>query len=388
MISVSSAPANSDLVIEAGQVFDGERFLGARRVEIRNGRISAVLAAGRELETDTIVTLPPDVVLAPGFIDLQANGGGDVLLNAAPSLAAISRIAAAHRRFGTTGLLPTLISDHPDTLAQLLSLAADGLSVPGVLGYHLEGPHLNPARKGIHPAQHIRPVEAADIAILKRFAEFGRSLVTLAPECVAPHVIAELAASGLHLAVGHSDATAAQVLAAADHGLTGVTHLFNAMAQMHPREPGVVGAAMADKRLFAGIICDGLHVAPLSLQAAFNAMGRDRLMLVSDAMPTVGGTMPCFKLQDRTITLQDGRLTDAQGTLAGAHLTMIGAVQNAVTLMGVSLADALVMASRTPARFLGLEQELGRISTGYRADCVAFGHDYAVRATWIAGAGR
>jgi N-acetylglucosamine-6-phosphate deacetylase len=212
----------------------------------------------------------------------------------------------------------------------------------------------------------------------------GRSLLTLAPEQIDGAVLKRLAAAGLRIAIGHSDASAAEVAAAADDGATGVTHLFNAMSQMMPRAPGVVGATLADERLFAGIICDGLHVDPVNLRAAFRAQGRDRLMLVTDAMSLVGSDKASFLLHGRTITLKDGRLTDAQGTLAGAHIGMIEAVRNAVRLMGVTIEDALIMASRTPARFLGLDKELGRILPGYRADLVAF--DAArVLATWIGG---
>jgi N-acetylglucosamine-6-phosphate deacetylase len=212
----------------------------------------------------------------------------------------------------------------------------------------------------------------------------GRSFLTLAPEQVEGAVLKRLAAAGLRIAIGHSDASAAEVAAAVDDGATGVTHLFNAMSQMAPRAPGVVGATLADGRLFAGVICDGLHVDPVNLRAAFRAMGRDRLMLVTDAMSLVGSDKASFLLHGRAIKLEDGRLTDAQGTLAGAHIGMIEVVRNAVRLMGVTIEDALIMASLTPARFLGLDKALGRIVPGYRADLVAF-DETSVLATWIDG---
>jgi N-acetylglucosamine-6-phosphate deacetylase len=373
------------LAIHAGRVFDGISLLGPRRIEITGGRIAAVLEAGRSMETEASLDLPSGVTLAPGFIDLQVNGGGDALLNDDPSVETVARIAAAHRRFGTTGLLPTLITDHPDKLAGLGMIAGEALAVPGVLGFHLEGPHLNIARKGIHPPEFVRPMTPEDRERIAGFARHGRSLVTLAPELAPEGAIEALAAAGLKVSAGHTEATAAEMTAAADGGLTSVTHLFNAMRQMTAREPGVVGAALADERLAAGIIPDGICVSALNLKAAYRAIGADRLILVTDAMPTAGGRLASFRLQGREIRLAEGRLTDAAGTLAGAHLTMNEAVRNAVAMMGASLADALRMASATPARFLGLDRERGRIAPGFRADLVAFDAAFTITRTWIAG---
>jgi N-acetylglucosamine-6-phosphate deacetylase len=256
-----------------------------------------------------------------------------------------------------------------------------------VLGFHLEGPALNVARKGIHPEAEIRVPDRRDLAAVKRFGSCGRSIVTLAPECVPASMIDELLGAGLRVAAGHSDATAVEIGDAVDRGVSGVTHLFNAMSQLNVREPGLVGAALLDERLFAGIICDGIHVDPAGLRIAFRCKGRDRLMLVTDAMPLVGTNEKQFMLQGRPITLRENRLTGPDGTLAGAHLSMIEAVRNAVSLLEISLADALIMASRTPATFLGLESELGRIAPRYRADLVAFTPDFEVVGTWINGVG-
>ncbi len=379
------AGAQRTLAIHAERVFDGEAVVGPRRVEIMGGRIAAVLESSRSLEADESVDLSAGTILAPGFIDLQVNGGGDALLNDDPSAATVARIAEAHRRFGTTGLLPTLITDGADRMEALAAAADAAMAVPGVLGFHLEGPHLNPQRKGIHPPYCIRPLAEADMRRLEAFAAHGRSLVTLAPELAPAGAIARLARAGLRIAAGHSEATGAAMDAALGEGLSGVTHLFNAMSQLTPREPGIVGTALADDRLHAGIIADGLHVAPQSLKAAFRAMGRERLILVTDAMPTAGGSRPFFNLQGRRISLRDGRLTDASGTLAGAHLTMDAAVRNAVALMGASLADALAMASTTPARFLGLSAERGAVAAGMRADLVALDASLAVIGVWLGG---
>ena len=329
--------------------------------------------------------LPADAILAPGFIDIQVNGGGGVLLNDQPTEAGVRRIVETHRRAGTTSCLPTLITDRADVIERLAAVAPASLQIPGVLGFHLEGPALNKARKGIHLESEIRVPNARDLAAMKSFGSCGRSMVTLAPECVPPSLIDDLTGAGLRVSAGHSDATARQIRLAADRGVTGVTHLFNAMSQLTAREPGVVGAALDDERLFAGIICDGLHVDPISLRIAMRCKGRDRLMLVTDAMPLVGTDQRLFQLQGRRITLQRDRLTGFDGTLAGAHLTMMEAVRNAVALIGLGIADALTMASRTPATFLGLESELGSIAPGYRADLVAFNSEFEVIETWVAG---
>src|SRR3954466_2979019 len=377
--SMSSDP----FTIAAPQIFDGMAMRGPGLVSISNGRIESVaLGAAKASAT---VDLPRDAILAPGFIDIQVNGGGGVLLNDQPTAASVRRIVDAHRTAGTTGCLPTLITDRSEVIEQLAAVAQACLKVPGVLGFHLEGPALNRSRKGIHPEAEIRVPDRRDLAAIKRFGGHGRSMVTLAPECVPAAMIDELIGAGLRIAAGHSDATAAEIEQAIDRGVSGVTHLFNAMSQLNPREPGLVGAALDNDRLFAGIICDGIHVDRAGLRVAFRSKGRDRLMLVTDAMPLAGTNDRQFMLQGRRITLHENRLTGPDGTLAGAHLTMMEAVRNAVALLGISLVDALIMASRTPAAFLGLESELGRIAPGYRADLVAFNSNFQIVGTWIAG---
>ncbi|OAF05970.1 N-acetylglucosamine-6-phosphate deacetylase [Bradyrhizobium neotropicale] len=373
------------LTIAAPQIFDGIAMRGPGAIRISKGRIESIAFGTSEPRAS--IQLPRDAILAPGFIDIQVNGGGGVLLNDEPTEAGVRRIVAAHRKAGTTGCLPTLITDRSEIIERLAAAAEACLKIPGVLGFHLEGPALNRSRKGIHPEAEIRVPNGRDLAAIKRFGNRGRSIVTLAPECVPASMIDALIGAGLRIAAGHSDSTAADIGRAVDRGVSGVTHLFNAMSQLNAREPGLVGAALGDDRLFAGIICDGIHVDPLSLRVAFRCKGRDRLMLVTDAMPSAGTNDQKFMLQGRQITLRDNRLTGPDGTLAGAHLTMIEAVRNAVALLDISLVDALIMASRTSAAFLGLESELGRISPGYRADLVAFTPDFEVVGTWIGGVG-
>ncbi|MDF0584136.1 N-acetylglucosamine-6-phosphate deacetylase [Bradyrhizobium yuanmingense] len=375
---------SASLTIAAQHIFDGTDMRGPGSVRISQGRIESI---SFDEAAPASIRLPRDAILAPGLIDIQVNGGGGVLLNDQPTEAGVRRIVEAHRKAGTTGCLPTLITDRPEVVERLAVAAQACLDIPGVLGFHLEGPALNRSRKGIHPETEIRVPDRRDLAAIKSFGDRGRSIVTLAPECVPASMIDELVGAGLRVAAGHSDASAKQIRQAVGRGLLGVTHLFNAMSQLSAREPGVVGAALEEDRLFAGIICDGIHVERAALRVAFRCKGRDRLMLVSDAMPLVGTDDRQFLLQGRQITLHDNRLTGSDGTLAGAHLTMIQAVRNAVTLIGIALVDALIMASRTPAAFLGLGSELGRIAAGYRADFVAFNPSFEVVDTWIGGVG-
>ncbi|MDF0520188.1 N-acetylglucosamine-6-phosphate deacetylase [Bradyrhizobium yuanmingense] len=375
---------SASLTIAAQHIFDGTDMRGPGSVRISQGRIESI---SFDEAAPASIRLPRDAILAPGLIDIQVNGGGGVLLNDQPTEAGVRRIVEAHRKAGTTGCLPTLITDRPEVVERLAVAAQACLDIPGVLGFHLEGPALNRSRKGIHPETEIRVPDRRDLAAIKSFGDRGRSIVTLAPECVPASMIDELVGAGLRVAAGHSDASAEQIRQAVGRGLLGVTHLFNAMSQLSAREPGVVGAALEEDRLFAGIICDGIHVERAALRVAFRCKGRDRLMLVSDAMPLVGTDDRQFLLQGRQITLHDNRLTGSDGTLAGAHLTMIQAVRNAVTLIGIALVDALIMASRTPAAFLGLGSELGRIAAGYRADFVAFNPSFEVVDTWIGGVG-
>ncbi len=375
--------AESSFTIAAHRIFDGTEMRGPGSVTISQHRIESINFG--EAPARATVQLPGDAILAPGLIDIQVNGGGGVLLNDQPTEDGVRRIVAAHRNGGTTGCLPTLITDRSGVMAQLAAAAQACLKIPGVLGFHLEGPALNRSRKGIHPEAEIRVPDAHDLAAIKSFGNCGRSMVTLAPECVPGAMVDALIGAGLRVAAGHSEATAAEARSAADRGVSAVTHLFNAMSQLTAREPGLVGAALADDRLFAGIICDGIHVDAEALRIAVRCKGRDRLMLVSDAMSLVGTGQRQFVLQGRQITLNGNRLTGSDGTLAGAHLTMMEAVRNAVAWLDIPLGDALIMASRTPAAFLGLQSELGRIAPGYRADLVAFNTNFEVIGTWIGG---
>jgi N-acetylglucosamine-6-phosphate deacetylase len=378
--------ANHDRhAVLAQRVFDGRRWHDDAAVLIEDGRIRSLAAWGEVPEGWPQRRLPHRALLAPGFIDLQVNGGGGILLNDDPTAQVMRAIARAHRRYGTTACLPTLITDSRQQTQAAIAAARKAAGSDGVLGLHLEGPFISPARPGIHRTDHITVPRMSDLDWLNDLAGAGRSLVTLAPERLPDGFLRQLAATGIRVSVGHSEATAECVMRAVEDGLTGVTHLFNAMTPFAGREPGIIGAAFAEPRLTAGIIVDGIHVDPTSVRAAFAAKGADAMALVSDAMPSVGATLNQFQLMGRTISLRDGRLTGEDGTLAGAHLDMGSAVRNAVKLAKLPLDDALRAASLTPAKFLGLERERGALICDARADMVALTLELDVIATWVEG---
>jgi N-acetylglucosamine-6-phosphate deacetylase len=366
-------------------IFDGRRWHNNAAVLIRDGRILGLAAWGEVPDDWPQRRLPDGAVLAPGFIDLQVNGGGGILLNDDPTAEGMRAIARVHRRYGTTACLPTLITDSRQKTQAAIAAARTAAGSEGVIGLHLEGPFISPARPGIHRTDHIAVPHLSDLDWLTDLAGAGRSLVTLAPERLPDGFLGRLAATGIRVSVGHSEAKAEVVMRAVADGLTGVTHLFNAMPPFAGREPGIAGAAFAERRLTAGIIADGIHVAPIAVRAAFAAKGADGMALVSDAMPSVGARLDQFQLMGRTISLHDGRLTARDGTLAGAHLDMASAVRNAVRLAKLPLDDALRAASLTPARFLGLEHERGTLIRDARADMVALTPDLDVIGTWVGG---
>ena len=369
----------------ADRVFDGHGWHTEVAVMIRGGRIAGIGSWGEVPSDWTQTRLPAGAFLAPGFIDLQVNGGGGVLLNDQPTVDGMRAVARAHRRYGTTACLPTLITDTRERMRTAIAAARSIAGRDGILGLHLEGPFISPKRPGVHPPERIVQPDAGDLDELCELAGAGRSLLTLAPECVPAGFVRALASAGVRVSIGHSEASAAVVMRAVADGATGVTHLFNAMPPMSARAPGIIGAALAEHRLTAGLIVDGIHVDPVAVQAAFRAKGAERIALVSDAMPTVGTSLDRFELAGRTIKRVEGRLTTEAGTLAGAHLDMASAVRNAIELADVPVEDALRAASLTPARFLGLDHERGVVVAGARADLVALTQELTVIATWVGG---
>ena len=371
-----------------GAIFTGDEILPKREVLLADGMIREVRLASRAGDDIEIVDLEGGL-LAPGFIDCQVNGGGGVMFNDQPSPAGIDAIIEAHRKYGTTGLLPTLISDEWTIMSDAVQAVrmARSYNVPGLLGVHLEGPFLNPEKKGAHGAEQIRPLDDGFIELIAGEG-LGAVVVTLAPEMVPPGTIQTLRAAGVKVCAGHCAPDEGQISAALDEGLAGFTHLFNAMPPLLARAPGVVGAALADRDTWCGIIADGHHVDATTLRvalAAKAAISEGRMMLVTDAMATVGADLESFQMSGQVVTVADGRCTLPDGTLAGSCLDMAAAVRNTHHLLGQPLEEALRMASLYPAGFLGMDDRRGRIAAGYCADLVLLDGDLNVCRTWVAG---
>ena len=370
--------------VAADHIFDGITMRHNAAVLVEGENIVRIVHRA-EVPRDTPVhALPEGAWLAPGFIDVQVNGGGDVLFNDSPTPEAVATIARAHRKFGTTGLLPTFITDAAEKMPAAIDAVQSAMDrEPGVLGIHLEGPFISPERPGVHETKFIRTITPADLALLTKPRK-GVTLITLAPEEISNGTVAQLAKAGIRVSLGHSMATYEQTRAAMNEGLTGFTHLFNAMPQILSRQPGPVGAALESPDAFYGLIVDGEHVDPASLRVALRGLGRP--MLVTDAMPPVGGSRATFALYGNEISVSGGQLRRKDGTLAGAYLTMAQAVNNCVQMLGMRLQDALPLASRNPAEFLGLGDRLGQLAGGFRADMVAFHPEQIeVIETWVAG---
>ena len=357
-------------------------------VELSDGVITAVY-----LQQDEFTAGPNAEVfdcqhcyLVPGFIDTQVNGGGGLLFNDAPTVATIKTIAEAHRKFGSTSILPTLISDDLTVVKTAIEAVGQAIAekIPGVLGIHIEGPFLNSVKKGIHDDTKFRMLDDEAIDLLSSLKN-GITLVTLAPECTTPAMIEKLVKRGVIVSAGHTNGTYTDIQSSLRAGVRGFTHLFNAMSPLESRAPGAVGAALNDKDSYCGIIVDGHHVHPAALRLAEKAKGTDKLMLVTDAMSAVGTDATEFFVQGTKVTVRGGKCIDAHGTLAGSNLNMAAAVENTHEMMKLPLEACLQMASETPANFLGLQNSLGRIAVGYHADLVLLSSGLRTRQTWVNG---
>lgn len=379
---------SDSFALSAPWIFDGELWVRDAVLLVRDGRVEAVIER-YQMPHASAITESGAAMLAPGFVDLQVNGGGGVMLNGRPDVDSIQTICRAHSQFGTTALLATLITDTPAVTAAAIEAGAKAADqrVPGFLGLHLEGPHLSKGRKGAHDPQLIRPMSEADqAALIAARRRMPVLLTTVAPESVSPQQIAALAGAGIIVSLGHTDAVHAVAVSHAEAGASVVTHLFNAMSQMTGREPGLVGAALDLPGLSAGLIADGIHVEATNIAIAVRAKrGPGRIFLVTDAMATIGTGMTSFQLNGRTIKRDNGRLTLEDGTLAGADLDMISAVRFMHKTIGLELSEALRMASLYPAEAAGQGNRMGRLAPGMAANIVALSNDLDVRGVWIEG---
>lgn len=373
------ACCNGDILLE-------NKLQSGMALIVDNGHIDKIIPAGQIGEDLPIVDLNGHRLI-PGLVDLQVNGGNGVLFNDSPTVASLQRIAEAHWQFGTTAFLPTLISDDLDKVKIAIKAVSDAIAagVPGIVGIHIEGPFLNIDRSGIHDRMKIRPFDSEGLEAITA-VKGGRTLITLAPECMRREDLQSLLDRDILICAGHTNATYSQMAEAFNAGVCGVTHLFNAMSQLTNREPGAVGAALNNPDSWCCMIVDGKHVHPASLQIAFKAKGgHQRLILVTDAMPTVGLENKTFQLNGEDVAVVDGVCQDRFGTLAGSDLDMAQSVLNAQSLMGTTFAQAIEMGSINPATFLGMQDGMGSLTAGKKANMVLIDPHGRAHTTWIKG---
>ena len=361
-------------------LFDGDQFLKEKVLTIDAGVITAIDDNTNNVD-ETLSGL-----VTPGFIDLQVNGGGGVLFNRARNASEVKRMLMAHAKYGTTAMLPTLITDTVEVMRQAADVIADAIvkHTPGIMGIHFEGPHLSIAKKGAHSEEFIRPISDDEWQVLSR-KDIGKVVVTLAPENVLPSDITQMRELGIHVCLGHTNACFEQAQRAVDAGATGFTHLYNAMSPLQGREPGVVGCALLNDNAYCGLIVDGHHVDYAACQVALKAKPKGRVFLVTDAMPPVGTNETEFAFFDRTVTLNQGKLTSTTGELAGSVLDMATAVKNSVEHLQLPLSEALKMASLYPAQYINLPTTHGRLIVGSPANFVQLDTNQQVISTWIGG---
>lgn len=369
-----------------GDIFDGLELKSQRAVIFENGVVTDIVDENRLPNNISAIFDLDDGLLVPGFIDVQVNGGGGVLFNDDPSVDGVRAIGAAHRQFGTTGYLPTVITDRLDVIEMAVDAVRKSVTnnVPGVLGIHIEGPYLAEAKKGAHDASLFRRLDDEGVELLSSLKE-GVTVVTLAPELADETHIRELVNRGVMVCAGHSAANHDETKTAIKNGVSGFTHLFNAMTPLSSRDPGMVGAAIEDEASWFGIIADGHHVHSSMFRLAVSNKRKGGALLVTDAMPTVGSSNDSFVLNGEEIQSKDGRCMNAAGSLAGSDLDMLTAINNAADFAGIEWFEAVRMASLYPAMALGLDTELGRIARGCKANFVAMDGEKRVRQTWIDG---
>jgi len=360
------------------RLFNGETWLHNGHIVISDGQITH-LAKGKLATADA--HLEGEVI--PGLIDVQVNGGGGVLLNHSPSVAGLQKMYQAHAQFGTSAMLPTLITDDIEVIEQTAQAISQARELAGILGVHFEGPHLSVPKKGAHSGEKIRPISSREWAVYER-TDLGIKHLTVAAECVSVDDIKRLVANDVIVSIGHSNATYEQTMAAVAAGASGFTHLFNAMSPFTSREPGVVGAALLADEAWCGVICDGHHVAWPSLELAIKTKPRGKVMLVTDAMSLIGTDAMEFEFFNRKVLRDGDRLTSTTGELAGSHLDMISAVKNTAEHLDVSREEAIRMASLYPAQFLQ-RSDLGSINVGSKANFTILSDEFLVDSVYLQG---
>jgi N-acetylglucosamine-6-phosphate deacetylase len=372
-----------------GTIFTGEEVLTSHALIINNDKISKIIPISDIPENIANRYDLKGQTLVPGFIDMQVNGGGGIMFNSDPCVETIKQIAQGHMCFGTTGMMPTLITTSFAQMKKAISAIEKAIAekVPGILGIHLEGPFLSEVKKGAHDAEKFCAIDEQGLSIMTS-ARAGKTIVTIAPELTTNNIISRLNKDGIIVCAGHSNANYQQAIQAIDAGLHGFTHLYNAMTGLESRSPGMVGAAISDERTWFGIIADGYHMHPSAFKVAVRAKKTGGAILVTDAMATVGSSKDSFILDDEEIKSVNGQCVNASGSLAGSDLNMNQAVKNAISFANISWQEAVRMASLYPARALGLDHLYGKIEKGFLANFVLLDNHFNVNSTWINGVKR
>ena len=366
------------------QLFSGKEFFDNRALLIDGENIIDVINE-HDIPNNFEIQKLNGGILSPGFIDLQVNGGGGKLFNNSPDKESLNAIIEAHQHFGTTSIMPTVISDSLNVLKRCATTISEEIeSNKSLLGVHIEGPFFNVKYRGVHQKQYINTINSDYLNLFESLQDFP-VMLTLAPECISTKQLKHLKSLGFKILAGHTDASYDQLEEAIKYGLDGFTHLFNAMGQISAREPGVVGSALTFDNTTASIIVDLHHVHPSLIQMAYKQKPQGKLFFVSDSMATIHHGEPSFELYDEVVSESNGRIINSEGKLAGSSITQIDAIKNAYQSCNIPLNEALAMASRYPAEYLGVANYLGSLESGYRADLTHFSLDLQVQNVWVAG---
>ncbi|EJT1339609.1 N-acetylglucosamine-6-phosphate deacetylase [Vibrio vulnificus] len=366
------------------KIYTGSDVLSEHALIIENDLITSIVPAA-DLPSGIEVKDLAGANVSPGFIDLQLNGCGGVMLNDEITAETMQIMHKANLKSGCTSFLPTLITSSDADMRAAITAAREyhAKYKNQSLGLHLEGPYLNVMKKGIHSVDYIRPSDTSMVDFICENADVVAK-VTLAPELNDPEHIEKLRNAGIVVSIGHTNATYAEARKGFEAGITFATHLFNAMTPMVGREPGVVGAIYDTPDVYAGIIADGFHVDYANIRIAHKIKG-EKLVLVTDATAPAGASMDYFIFVGKKVYYRDGKCVDENGTLGGSALTMIEAVENTVEHVGIALDEALRMATLYPAKAIGVDGYLGRIKKGYIANLTIFDRDFNVKATVVNG---
>ena len=366
------------------QLFSGKEFFDNRALLIDGENIIDIINE-HEIPNNFEIQKLNGGILSPGFIDLQVNGGGGKLFNNSPDKESLNTIIEAHQHFGTTSIMPTVISDSLNVLKRCATTISEEIeNNKSLLGVHIEGPFFNVKYRGVHQKQYINTINSDYLNLFESLQDFP-VMLTLAPECISTKQLKHLKSLGFKILAGHTDASYDQLEEAIKYGLDGFTHLFNAMGQISAREPGVVGSALTFDNATASIIVDLHHVHPSLIQMAYKQKPQGKLFFVSDSMATIHHGEPSFELYDEVVSESNGRIINSEGKLAGSSITQIDAIKNAYQSCNIPLNEALAMASRYPAEYLGVANYLGSLESGYRADLTHFSLDFQVQNVWVAG---